>query len=276
MSIALRPRYRRNQYAIPRPASARPLLLAVSETETRAVDRIINALFVEGTRPTIPSILRRIRKAPWQSLTVEKVRAALLVLHHQGVLELDADWYDLYVRWDRHWDDFGDAEPWDGDTGEDLEGEAVIVLCYPPFSGNNMGISVTGLTKHYWAPGALYAFALPFAVAYEAPVIVSTRCPGCHTAITLDIEISRPPSATACDFRELPVAHFLFPCGRGWPSPSGVTGSACSARRSALMPGARASDSEGEGSWTSTHCGTSPRAGVPRTNEMRRWNDSSC
>lgn len=215
MSIALRPRYRRNQYAIPRPASARPLLLAVSETETRAVDRIINALFVEGTRPTIPSILRRIRKAPWQSLTVEKVRAALLVLHHQGVLELDADWYDLYVRWDRHWDDFGDAEPWDGDTGEDLEGEAVIVLCYPPFSGNNMGISVTGLTKHYWAPGALYAFALPFAVAYEAPVIVSTRCPGCHTAITLDIEISRPPSATACDFRELPIAHFLFPMWSG-------------------------------------------------------------
>lgn len=219
MSLILPWRHRRNTYMIPRPSPSaptrRPLLIEATETEIRAVDRILALLMAEGHRPTISALMRRIRNAPWQSMSVERMRSALLSLHHQGVLELDPEWYNSYARWDRYWDDFDDAYVHEGEVDEALEGDRAIVVCYCPFTGHNTGFSVTGYTRHWWAAGALYAFCIPHVAAYEAPVIVSTRCPACSAAISLDVETALPPSATACNLRELPVAHFLFGMGSG-------------------------------------------------------------
>ncbi|EJT53278.1 putative transmembrane protein [Trichosporon asahii var. asahii CBS 2479] len=220
MSITLRARHRRNTYAIPRPASSasstrRPLLIDATETEVRAVDRTLASLFADSRRVTMRAILRGLRRTARQPPSIEQVRFALLSLHHQGILELDPELYDTYVKADRYWGDFEEIDFYEGEKGEDLEGDRIVVLCYPPFSGVNAGCGVTGHTRHWWAAGALYAFCIPHVVSYEAPVIISTRCPGCGTAISLDVEAGQPPSATACDFRELPVAHFLFSMASG-------------------------------------------------------------
>jgi hypothetical protein len=89
-----------------------------------------------------------------------------------------------------------------------LDGAGDIVMAHP-FSSVPLGFAVMGRETLWWGGCAWDSFALPHVLPDEPEVLVSTRCPGCATALAWIVSRSAPPVG-----RE--VAHFLVPAAHMW------------------------------------------------------------
>lgn len=107
----------------------------------------------------------------------------------------------------------------DASANEAVLEHADPVLLAHPFAGVNLGFSVLG-TSALWRGGCAWdAFALPALLPNEAPMLVATRCPGCHAPIAVNVSGEHAPApadvaATADGTRV--VAHFATPMKDAW------------------------------------------------------------
>ncbi|MGY1672595.1 organomercurial lyase [Geodermatophilus sp. SYSU D00710] len=83
-----------------------------------------------------------------------------------------------------------------------------VVMAHP-FAAVPLGFAVMGNRTLWWGGCAWDSFALPHLLPDQAPVLVSTRCPGCSRAHAWDVGRDAPPDGDQ-------VAHFLVPAARIW------------------------------------------------------------
>jgi Alkylmercury lyase len=89
-----------------------------------------------------------------------------------------------------------------------LDVTGAVVMAHP-FSAVPLGFAVMGRRTLWWGGCAWDSFAIPHVVPDEPEVLVSTRCPGCGTALAWVVSRSAPPHGDQ-------VAHFLVPMARVW------------------------------------------------------------
>jgi hypothetical protein len=126
--------------------------------------------FVAGARPTVGSL------AATNGASETEVRAGLVALAAQRHVALGSD-------------------------GE-------IAMAHP-FTAVPLGFAVMGESTLWWGGCAWDSFAIPHLLPDQAPVLVSTTCPGCGAAHAWSVGTSTPPEGDQ-------VAHFLVPAARMW------------------------------------------------------------
>lgn len=89
-----------------------------------------------------------------------------------------------------------------------LDASRAVVMAHP-FSAVPLGFAVMGRRMIWWGGCAWDSFAIPHVVEGEPDVLVSTRCPGCDSALAWVVGRAGPPAGDE-------VAHFLVPMVRVW------------------------------------------------------------
>lgn len=89
-----------------------------------------------------------------------------------------------------------------------LDPHHAVVMAHP-FASVPLGFAVMGRRTLWWGGCAWDSFAVPHLVADEPEVLVSTRCPGCGSALAWVVSRAGPPDGAE-------VAHFLTPMARVW------------------------------------------------------------
>ena len=89
-----------------------------------------------------------------------------------------------------------------------LDDAGSIVMAHP-FATIPLGFACMGRRTLWWGGCAWDSFALPHLVPGDPQVLVSTRCPGCGTALVWSVDREAPPAGDQ-------VAHFLVPVARIW------------------------------------------------------------
>jgi hypothetical protein len=89
-----------------------------------------------------------------------------------------------------------------------LSDDGEIVMAHP-FASIPLGFAAMGKSTLWWGGCAWDSFALAHLVPDQAPVLVSTRCPGCGKPMAWNVDTQGPPPGDE-------VAHFLVPSAHMW------------------------------------------------------------
>ena len=89
-----------------------------------------------------------------------------------------------------------------------LDAEDRVLMAHP-FATIPLGFAAMGRDTLWWGGCAWDSFALPYVLPDPSEVLVSTRCPGCSSALAWVVGGDAPPAGDQ-------VAHFLVPVARIW------------------------------------------------------------